>query len=332
MSYPYVRFALAKAVKKGEDYHVSYPTCAWPEAGGFRKTPGPRTYGLYAVVDGHNGAFAAEFTANQLPSVFAAELLRALTVYDGQRDEAVAAALGATFLALDAAFAGLKQISGATLTVVIQLGWTVSVANIGDSRAILDTGHAEVRAAEPLTRRAVRVELRGLKGAHFNPTHARCCTAPPCSYCTCSPPAVTPRAFACARAVARGARWAVELCTALPLSLTLTRRAQILQLTFDFRLEDSADERARVLAGGGVLRRLAENGHGPCRPNEARPFGLHCSFAHARSHACLSRLATVLCASGPAGWPCRAPLATLTWAPQSSPPHSSSSCVCPKPP
>ncbi len=146
MSTPYVRYAMAKAVKKGEDFCVGFPTRPWPE-GGWRKTPGPRTYGLYAVIDGHNGAQAAEFTAAQLPSMFQTELNRALTVYDGEREEAVAAALGATFLALDGAFAQQQVLSGATCTVVVQTGWTISVANIGDSRAILDTGGSEVRGA-----------------------------------------------------------------------------------------------------------------------------------------------------------------------------------------
>lgn len=46
--------------------------------------------------------------------------------------------------------------------------------------------------------------------------------------------------------------------------------SQVVQLTYDFRLEDSAEERSRLAAAGGVLLRLAEDGKGPCRPNEAR--------------------------------------------------------------
>jgi hypothetical protein len=44
--------------------------------------------------------------------------------------------------------------------------------------------------------------------------------------------------------------------------------AQILQLTYDFRLEDSAEERARITATGAVLRRLAESGRGPCEAHQ----------------------------------------------------------------
>lgn len=43
-----------------------------------------------------------------------------------------------------------------------------------------------------------------------------------------------------------------------------------MQLTYDFRLEDSAEERARIVAAGAVLRRLAESGRGPCEAHEVR--------------------------------------------------------------
>jgi hypothetical protein len=42
----------------------------------------------------------------------------------------------------------------------------------------------------------------------------------------------------------------------------------VLQLTYDFRLEDSPAERARVVAAGATLRRLAATGAGPCGPDE----------------------------------------------------------------
>ena len=143
-SSPYVRYALAKAVKKGEDLVIGLPVQIWP-SGPWRPTPGPRTYGLYAVIDGHNGVAAADFTAAELPDRFASELVQALTANDGCREDAVQAALGATFLALDAEFCARGVLSGATCTVMVQMGWHVPVANIGDSRAILDAGGSEVR-------------------------------------------------------------------------------------------------------------------------------------------------------------------------------------------
>jgi len=102
-----------------------------------------------------------------------------------ERTDAVAAALGATFIALDREFCERCLLSGCTCTVVALVGWTLSVANIGDSRAVLDTGGREV-----------------------------------------------------------------------------------LPLTYDFRLEDSPSERARIVASGAILRRLALNGSGPCASSD----------------------------------------------------------------
>jgi serine/threonine protein phosphatase PrpC len=161
---PYVRYALAKAVKKGEDFCCGLPTQAWP-TGAWRDTPGPRTYGLYAVIDGHNGAAAAEFTAAALPGRFATELSRALVSHDGHREDAVQTALGATFLALDADFSARGVLSGATCTVVVQLGWHISIANIGDSRAILDAGGQEVRRARRRRGRMRAAAARARAGA-----------------------------------------------------------------------------------------------------------------------------------------------------------------------
>jgi Protein phosphatase 2C len=151
MSLPFVRYSVSKAVMKGEDFSICLPTQPWPNssssgAGGAAAVEAPKTYGLYAVMDGHNGVAAAEFTAARLPGVFATELSRALVVYGGAVDDAVAAALGATFIALDREFCERCMLSGCTCTVVALVGWTLSVANIGDSRAVLDTGGREVRA------------------------------------------------------------------------------------------------------------------------------------------------------------------------------------------
>jgi serine/threonine protein phosphatase PrpC len=180
---PYVRYALAKATRKGEDCVVGCPTQPWP-TGAWRATPGPRTYGLYAVIDGHNGAAAAEFTAAALPDRFALELRRALAELDGARDDAVQAALGATFLGLDADFGARGELSGATLTVCVVAGWNLSVANIGDSRAILDAGGNEARRPRAalrsrraretaFTREVALGRLRPRERAHFG-LPARC--------------------------------------------------------------------------------------------------------------------------------------------------------------
>ena len=51
---------------------------------------------------------------------------------------------------------------------------------------------------------------------------------------------------------------------------TLSLAVHIMQLTYDFRLEDSPEERARITASGAILRRLAESGRGPCEAHEVR--------------------------------------------------------------
>ena len=53
-----------------------------------------------------------------------------------------------------------------------------------------------------------------------------------------------------------------------PYTPCLRLPTQVLQLTYDFRLEDSPTERARVVAAGATLRRLAATGAGPCGPDE----------------------------------------------------------------
>ena len=254
---PYVRYALAKATRKGEDCIVGCPTQLWP-AGAWRATPGPRTYGLYAVIDGHNGAAAAEFTAAALPDRFALELRRALAELDGAREDAVQAALGATFLGLDAEFGARGELSGATLTVCVIAGWHVSVANIGDSRAILDAGGNEVRRPRAASRSSRRLRRanperslcarpRPRRRAHTSLACRRACTT-----------RVVPRA-----AVRPTARAIHAPCFAFSC-------LQIMQLTYDFRLEDSPEERARITAAGAILRRLAESGRGPCEAHEVR--------------------------------------------------------------
>jgi len=182
MSGPFVRYALAKAVKKarparglpsslagsppqlgllcdpflrpdaslpphplsqGEDCCVGLPQQVWPEG---PWAAGPRTYGLYAVADGHNGPACAEFFVARLAARFAAELAQALPACGGGREAAVLAALGGTLGSLDAEFCARGELGGCTATVVVQSGWHLSVACVGDSRAVLDTG-VEARAA-----------------------------------------------------------------------------------------------------------------------------------------------------------------------------------------
>ncbi|KAI3438649.1 hypothetical protein D9Q98_001071 [Chlorella vulgaris] len=95
---------------------------------------------LYAVADGHNGSAAARYVSTLLPE----ELERQL---GGKpcppSDEAVQQALARAFVAVDAAVSSKLCQSGCTLTAAVVSGDVLTVATVGDSKAILDTG-AEV--------------------------------------------------------------------------------------------------------------------------------------------------------------------------------------------
>ncbi|CAI5994981.1 unnamed protein product [Closterium sp. NIES-64] len=160
---PVVRFTVAEQVKKGEDFHMALANY---RLGGVN-------CGVYCVFDGHNGTAAAmhckkellEFVSEYLPGGASyredagekgeeAEVTSQLRDGEGAavlesgggggggRDawlKALPMALAEGFLKCHNTFALRGQPSGATATVAIVLGWTVTVAAVGDSRAILDT-------------------------------------------------------------------------------------------------------------------------------------------------------------------------------------------------
>ena len=78
-----------------------------------------------------------------------------------------------------------------------------------------------------------------------------------------------------------------------------------MQLTYDFRLEDSPEERARITASGAILRRLAESGRGPCEAHEVRSLEAFCltgpsAATHTLINSC--RWALARCGFGPGDW------------------------------
>lgn len=88
---------------------------------------------LYAVFDGHGGALASEFCAQELPRY----VLGSEEGWEG----ATKAALKDAFVKTDAAFVkateGTERLDGTTALVSIIMGSKLFVANAGDSRAIL---------------------------------------------------------------------------------------------------------------------------------------------------------------------------------------------------
>jgi serine/threonine protein phosphatase PrpC len=102
-------------------------------------------YSLFAVFDGHNGAHAARLCGEAVLPVLESRLPlgcpppRAHPGYPAWAD-AVLRALVETVVELNRLFAERGVHAGATATVVLVHGALVSCANVGDSRACVDTG------------------------------------------------------------------------------------------------------------------------------------------------------------------------------------------------
>lgn len=92
---------------------------------------------FYAVADGHNGSAAAQHVSMALPQ----ELERQLGSGPGPRSEtAICQALARTFVATNDAVCKQFFCSGCTLTAAVLSGDVLTIANVGDSKAMLDTG------------------------------------------------------------------------------------------------------------------------------------------------------------------------------------------------
>ncbi|KAL3137957.1 hypothetical protein ABBQ38_005204 [Trebouxia sp. C0009 RCD-2024] len=137
---PHVSHALSQTVKKGEDITIVHES---PH----EKKPGlGYNLAVLAVADGHNGSAAALHCQAKLYSELMqhmptkpppdASSTQATKAYAEKLREAVAT----TFLALEGQFVLTGQLSGCTLTVVIITDWLLTVAAVGDSKAVLDTG------------------------------------------------------------------------------------------------------------------------------------------------------------------------------------------------
>ena len=89
---------------------------------------------LAGLYDGHSGAVTARFVARRLPTVLAAEL----------GSQPPAAALAATYAALDGDLCAAPAPDGAAALTLLVHGRALVVANAGDSRAVLCRGGAAV--------------------------------------------------------------------------------------------------------------------------------------------------------------------------------------------
>lgn len=107
---------------------------------------GTGTFGLFCVFDGHNGAAAALHLEDTLSRTLEEKLPAGHPPSEGSEPEysrwreELQRALVETFCDVSEEFACKGQLAGTTVTVVLQYGWLLTVANLGDSRALLDTG------------------------------------------------------------------------------------------------------------------------------------------------------------------------------------------------
>lgn len=111
------------------------------------------SYSLYAVFDGHNGHEAAQFSMGAIHR----EIHRRLPVGPWPADNEASihewlaqlrAAVALALAAVERKFAAAGISSGATCTIVLQTGWLITVANLGDSSAYVDTGSDVVGLTE----------------------------------------------------------------------------------------------------------------------------------------------------------------------------------------
>ncbi|KAL3634227.1 hypothetical protein CASFOL_021281 [Castilleja foliolosa] len=121
----------ASQSKKGEDLTFIKTECQRVLGDGVT------TFSVYALFDGHNGSAAAIYSKENLLN----NVLSAIPP-DLNSDEWVSAlprALVAGFVKTDKDFQEKAQTSGTTATFVIIDGWVLTVASVGDSRAVLES-------------------------------------------------------------------------------------------------------------------------------------------------------------------------------------------------
>jgi len=107
------------------------------------------TYSLYCVFDGHNGVHAAKMAGDAvLPLVESRLPLGTPPPVDHHSythfREGIQLALVEAIVEMNNLFAQRGIHAGATATVVLQQGWLVTAAGLGDSRAVVDTGYETV--------------------------------------------------------------------------------------------------------------------------------------------------------------------------------------------
>ncbi|GER30000.1 protein phosphatase 2C family protein [Striga asiatica] len=133
---PEILHGQASQSKKGEDFTFVKTECQRVLGDGVA------TFSVFALFDGHNGSAAAIYSKENLLN----NVLSAIPP-DLSSDEWVSAlprALVAGFVKTDKDFQERAKTSGTTVTFVIIEGWIITVASVGDSRAVLESAEGGI--------------------------------------------------------------------------------------------------------------------------------------------------------------------------------------------
>ncbi|PNW77853.1 hypothetical protein CHLRE_10g454450v5 [Chlamydomonas reinhardtii] len=132
---PFSCHSTASRVVKGEDVLYIHPLAI--------ATQPPSM--LYMVCDGHSGSEAANYVAANFVRILNSFLPPKPPNMASPKEvemfsEVVRQAIVETFVRLDNDWISVGHMSGTTVTATIVIGYLLTVANIGDSSAVLDTG------------------------------------------------------------------------------------------------------------------------------------------------------------------------------------------------
>ncbi|GIL52954.1 hypothetical protein Vafri_8690 [Volvox africanus] len=132
---PHSCHSTASRVVKGEDVLYIHPLAIATQ---------PQSM-LYMVCDGHSGSEAANYVAANFVRILNTNLPAKVPSMASPKDVETFAALirqaiVETFVRLDNDWIAVGHMSGTTVTATIVIGYLLTVANLGDSSAVLDTG------------------------------------------------------------------------------------------------------------------------------------------------------------------------------------------------
>lgn len=137
---PFLNFSVGQATLKGEDVCFAHQPAQLPGA-----DAGTLPWSMFAICDGHQGSAAAQFVQSRLWPLVQKRLPGSFpSLWEGAEllifAEKVRSALIEAMDEVDTEWYNEERPSGTTATVALVSGWLLSVANVGDTCAILHTG------------------------------------------------------------------------------------------------------------------------------------------------------------------------------------------------